>query len=29
LSALFNELIQNTYTVIVWGHVARAFRPGY
>jgi len=28
-SALFNELIQNTYTVIAWGHVARAFRPGY
>lgn len=29
LLALANELIQNTYTVIVWEHVARAFRPGY
>ena len=29
LSALVNELIQNTYAVIVWLHVARAFRPGY
>lgn len=26
LSALVNELIQNTYTVIAWEHVARAFR---
>jgi len=29
LSALVNELIQNTYTVIAWEHVARAFRPSY
>jgi hypothetical protein len=29
LSALVNELIQNTYAVIAWQHVARAFRPGY
>lgn len=28
-SALFNELIQDTYKVIAWGHVARAFRPEY
>src|SRR5690348_16020960 len=28
-SALVNELIQNTYAVIAWPHVARAFRPGY
>jgi hypothetical protein len=29
LSVLFESLIQNTYTVIFWEHVARAFRPGY
>jgi hypothetical protein len=29
ISALINELIQNTYTVIAWEHVARALRPGY
>lgn len=28
LSALAHELIQNTYAVIAWEHVARAFRPG-
>ncbi len=27
LPVLVNELIQNTYTVIAWEHVARAFRP--
>ena len=29
MSALVNELLQQTYRVIVWQHVARAFRPGY
>ena len=29
LLALVNELMQNTYMVIAWEHVARAFRPGY
>jgi hypothetical protein len=29
LSALVNELIQNTYKVIAWEHVARAFRADY
>lgn len=29
LSALVHELIQNTYVVIAWLHVTRAFRPGY
>ena len=29
LAALVNELLQQTYTVIVWEHVARAFRPSY
>jgi hypothetical protein len=28
LAALTNELMENTYTVIAWEHVARAFRPG-
>jgi hypothetical protein len=28
LSVLFQGLIQNTYAVIYWEHVARAFRPG-
>jgi len=27
--ALVAELFQNTYTLIAWEHVARAFRPGY
>jgi hypothetical protein len=27
--ALVAELLQNTYTLIAWEHVARAFRPGY
>jgi hypothetical protein len=27
--ALVNELLLQTYQVIVWQHVARAFRPGY
>ncbi len=26
---LVAELLQNTYTLITWEHVARAFRPGY
>jgi hypothetical protein len=29
LSALFQSLIQNTYAVIYWEHVARAFRVDY
>ena len=29
LSALVAELLQNTYTLIAWEHVARTFRPGY
>jgi len=29
ISVLIYSLIQNTYTVIYWEHVARAFRPGY
>jgi len=29
ISKLIAELIQNTYTVINWEHVARAFRPEY
>jgi hypothetical protein len=29
LSVLFQGLMQNTYAVIFWEHVARAFRPGY
>ncbi len=28
-SAVVYTLIQNTYTVIIWEHVARAFQPGY
>lgn len=28
LSVLFQSLVQNTYAVIFWEHVARAFRPG-
>ncbi|HZU65894.1 MAG TPA: hypothetical protein VFA09_01340 [Ktedonobacteraceae bacterium] len=28
ISRLISDLIQNTYTLIVWEHVARAFRPG-
>jgi hypothetical protein len=27
--ALIAELLQNTYTLVAWEHVARAFRPGY
>jgi hypothetical protein len=27
--ALVAELLQNTYMLIAWEHVARAFRPGY
>ena len=27
--ALVAELLQNTYTLIAWEHIARAFRPGY
>jgi len=26
---MFSGLIQNVYGLIVWEHVARAFRPGY
>jgi len=29
ISRLASDLIQNTYSVIAWEHVARAFRPGY
>ena len=29
ISELVSGLIQNTYTLIHWEHVARAFRPGY
>jgi hypothetical protein len=29
ISVLVYSLIQNTYTVIYWEHVAEAFRPGY
>jgi hypothetical protein len=29
ISKLVADLIQNTYTLIHWEHVARAFRPGY
>jgi hypothetical protein len=29
LSVLYQSLIQNTYAVIAWEHVARAFRPEY
>ncbi len=29
ITALVAELLQNTYTLIAWEHVARAFRPGY
>jgi hypothetical protein len=29
ISKLVADLIENTYTVINWEHVARAFRPGY
>jgi hypothetical protein len=29
ISELVSSLIQNTYTLINWEHVARAFRPGY
>ena len=29
ISRLVAELIENTYTLIYWEHVARAFRPGY
>ena len=29
ISELVSGLIQNTYTLINWEHVARAFRPGY
>ena len=29
VSVVIYNLIQNTYTVINWEHVARAFRPDY
>jgi hypothetical protein len=29
MSQVFSGLLQNTYGLIVWEHVARAFRPGY
>jgi hypothetical protein len=29
ISRLVSDLIQNTYSLILWEHVARAFRPGY
>ena len=29
VSVVVYTLIQNTYTVINWDHVARAFQPGY
>jgi len=29
LSQVFGELLQNSYGLIVWEHVARAFRPEY
>jgi hypothetical protein len=29
ISKVVAELIENTYTLIAWEHVARAFRPGY
>ena len=29
MSVLVDSLMQNTYTVIYWEHVAEAFRPGY
>src|SRR5207302_1646877 len=29
ISMVVYTLIQNTYTVINWDHVARAFQPGY
>ena len=29
ISELVSSLIHNTYTLINWEHVARAFRPGY
>jgi hypothetical protein len=29
ISVMVYNLIQNTYTVIDWDHVARAFQPGY
>ena len=29
ISELVSDLIHNTYTLIHWEHVARAFRPGY
>jgi hypothetical protein len=29
ISVVVYNLIQNTYTVIYWEHVARAFQPGY
>ncbi len=29
MSALVNELLQQTYKVVAWEHVARAFRPEY
>jgi hypothetical protein len=28
ISVLVAELLQNTYKLIAWEHVARAFRPG-
>ena len=29
MAALVHELLETTYRVVVWEHVARAFRPGY
>jgi len=29
MSQVFGELLQNTYRLVAWEHVARAFRPGY
>lgn len=29
ISVVVYNLLQSTYTVINWGHVARAFQPGY
>jgi hypothetical protein len=29
ISVVVYNLIQSTYTVINWDHVARAFQPGY
>jgi hypothetical protein len=29
MTRVFDGLMQNFYSLIVWEHVARAFRPGY